>query len=195
MTTHTTHRRSRNVRRFAGWAMGLALIGLVAAYAGLRSWTGANDGLLPDIRSEVGMAARHVRQTAVRDGIADWRLDAEGARLSEDGEHAVVDRPEVVFFMEDRREVRLTAREGAIRTATNDIRVSGHVVVRDPDYRLETETLRYFQADRRLVSESPVTLSGAKMSLEADRAEFDLAAGKAIFRGNVTGVFGDGLQL
>lgn len=195
MKTRPENRRARNVRRLTGWAMGLAVVGLLIAFAGLRSWRDPSEDFLPGIRGEVGMAASRVRQTALRNGIEDWRLDAEGARLSEDGEHAVVDRPEVVLYMEDRREMRLTAREGAVRTATRDIRMSGDVVARDAEYRLETEILRYFHADRRMVTESRVVLSGEKMTLEADRAEFDLAAGRATFRGNVKGTFGDGFQL
>jgi LPS export ABC transporter protein LptC len=175
--------------------MALVLVGLVAAFAGLRPWEPDGGDLMPAIRGEVGMAASRVRQTATRDGVVDWRLDAAGARVMDNGGAAVVEAPEVVFFMKNQGDVRLTAREGTVKTATNDIRVAGNVVMRDPAYRLETEALRYLHADRRLVSESPVTLSGQGMSLQADHLELDLDAGRAVFTGRVKGTFGDGFRL
>lgn len=195
MTPSTELRRSRTLRRAAGWTMALVLVGLVAAFAGLRSWNPEMGDVMPAIRSEVGMAASRVRQTATRNGIVDWRLDAAGAQLMENGQAAVVEAPEVVFFMENQRDVRLTARQGRVKTATNDIRVSGNVVMQDPAYRLETEALRYLYADRRLVSESPVTLSGQGMSLQADHLELDLEAGRAVFTGRVKSTFGNGFRL
>jgi LPS export ABC transporter protein LptC len=175
--------------------MAAALAGLLVAFAGLRFWDDAAEDLAPEIRSEVGMAARRVKQTAIRDGITDWKLDAAGARLVENGELAVVERPEVVFFMKNRKNVVLTAKEGRIRTGSHDLRMSGDVVVRDETYRLETEELQYRHAERRLISETPVKLSGDDMTLEADRAEMDLEAGRATFEGNVKGAFGDDFPL
>jgi LPS export ABC transporter protein LptC len=175
--------------------MFLALAGLLAAFAGLRFWEDAADDLGPAIQSEVGMAASRVKQTAIRNGVADWRLDAAGAKLTENGELAVVDRPEVVFFMESGENITLTANEGRLRTGSHDLRVSGDVVVRDQAYRLETQELQYQHEARRLISETPVTLSGEAMTLEADRAELDLEAGRATFQGNVKGTFGDDFPL
>jgi LPS export ABC transporter protein LptC len=195
MTIEKAQRRTRALRRAAGWGMVAALVGLLGAFAGLRFWGDAADDLSPAIQSEVGMAARRVKQTAIRDGVTDWRLDAAGARLVENGELAVVERPEVVFFMENRENITLTAREGRLRTGSNDLRMSGDVVVRDETYRLETEELRYQHEARRLISETPVTLSGEAMTLEADRAELDLEAGRATFEGNVKGTFGDDFPL
>jgi LPS export ABC transporter protein LptC len=175
--------------------MFLALAGLLAAFAGLRFWEDAGEDLEPAIRSEVGMAASRVKQTAIRDGVTDWTLDAAGARLVENGELALVERPEVVFFMENRKNITLTANEGRVRTGSHDLRMSGGVVVRDETYRLETEELHYRHAERRLISETPVKLSGGAMTLEADRAEMDLEAGRATFEGNVKGTFGDDFPL
>ncbi|MFP4031119.1 MAG: LPS export ABC transporter periplasmic protein LptC [Desulfococcaceae bacterium] len=195
MTTENTRRRTRFLRRATGWGMFLALAGLFAALAGLRFWDDAADDLGPSIQSEVGMAASRVKQTAIRDGLTDWKLDAAGAKLAENGELAVVDRPEVVFFMENGENITLTANEGRLRTGSHDLRVSGEVVIRDEAYRLETEELRYQHEARRLISETPVTLSGEAMTLESDRAELDLEAGRATFQGNVKGTFGDDFPL
>lgn len=195
MTTEKARRRSRVLRRATGWGMFLALAGLLAAFAGLRFWEDAADDLGPSIQSEVGMAASRVKQTAIRDGITDWRLDAAGAKLTENGEVAVVDRPEVIFFMGNGENITLTANEGRLGTGSHDLRVSGDVVVRDQAYQLETEELQYQHEARRLISETPVTLSGEAMTLEADRAELDMEAGRATFQGNVKGTFGDDFPL
>ena len=81
------------------------------------------------------------------------------------------------------------------RSDTNNIRVSGEVVVQDEEIVLKTEALDYDNARRLLFTEVPVALSGAEFDLTADSASLDIRSRQAVLKGNVKGTLNESLEL
>ena len=82
---------------------------------------------------------------------------------------------------------RALETESFLKTDSNDIEVNGDVVIRNADYRLETETIFYGHEERTINSKVPVVISGPSFNLVADSLQIDLNKKNALFKGNIKG--------
>jgi LPS export ABC transporter protein LptC len=94
----------------------------------------------------------------------------------------------VVFFLENREKVTLTAQKGVLQTDTNDFQVSGQVVVHSTEYTMETSEVRYSHDGRKIFTNVPADIAGKSMEVRADRISFDLNSNQASLEGNVKGI-------
>jgi len=133
------------------------------------------------------IAIGRVRQTATKDGHTEWSLDAASVKYMESEKKALFKDISVTFFLKDGGKVFLTADAGTLRTESKDIEVTGEVVVRSEDYRLESDSLRYQHEKRLLFAKVPVKITGKDFDLVADSLSVDLNQEKAWFKGNVKG--------
>ena len=70
---------------------------------------------------------------------------------------------------------------------TNDIEVTGNVVIKNIAYRLQTEVIHYHHKLRMIISEAPVEISGTSFNMTADSMSIDLNRHQAVFKGNIKG--------
>ena len=152
-------------------------------------------GLKSSIQSAAKMSLGKVHHTATRDGVIEWSLDASSARLLDEKKQLILDDLSAVFYMKDGEEAQLTAAKGFLHTDSNDIEVAGNVVVKNNDYVLKTEKLKYEHIRRILFSNVSVEISGDSKKLTADSISFDLNTKKTIFEGNVKGAFSENIKL
>ncbi len=149
-------------------------------------------GIPTFLQSGVRMALASVTQYSTMDGQTRWKLDAASARLIDSENAAVFARPAVRFFSEQQGEIRVNAKEGQVQTGSNDIRVSGDVVMEGADFRLETPSLEYRHDRKEFVTPESVRISGAGILITADSGAVDIQGRKAEFIGHVKGFFGAG---
>ena len=135
----------------------------------------------PDATLSIGK----ISHTATRKGKKEWSLEAASANYIGKTSQMVLDDLKVTFFLDDESEITLTADEGILNTDSNDIEVSGNVVVIDREYRLVTQNLNYTHNRRMLYSTAPVTISGPEAHLTADKISFDLNTKKVTLEGSV----------
>jgi LPS export ABC transporter protein LptC len=95
----------------------------------------------------------------------------------------------VTFFLKDNSEVYLTADRGKLNTKTNNIYVSGNVVITKDKYVITTDKMRYKHKDRLIFSSDPVVISGESGKITANTATFDLDTNKITLEGKVEGTF------
>ncbi|MDJ0783836.1 MAG: LPS export ABC transporter periplasmic protein LptC [Desulfosarcinaceae bacterium] len=145
--------------------------------------------------TDATMALTNVRQTAVKNGIKEWHLEALAATLLEAKHQMILEQPTVEFFMENGEQLTLTAQKGILDTKTNDIQVSGQVVVRHQAYTLTGEAFAYSHAEERLVSQAPVTIIGDRLRLTAARMTVDLNTQQTELAGDVKGILNDTFSL
>ena len=136
-----------------------------------------------------------VHQIATRDGKKEWRLDADSAHYLNSENRVILNDLAMTFFMENQREVLLTARQGILRTDTKDIVVDGSVVLTSDDSRLTTEKLSYAHENRLISTDSPVNITGNAYKLSAESMLLDLDRDKVEFVGNVKGHFSEDFSL
>lgn len=172
-----------------GLFLGTIVVGCIVffSFVGLQIVRNRPEKIASVINANTTMAIDNVHQTATRDGVKEWSLDASSAELIESGKKALFNNVSVVFFLKDSSRVLMTAQQGILDTGTNDLTVSGNVVVNNKAYRIGTETLHYQHDDRIVSTDTSVEISGSLMAFQADGLTFDMATGKAILEGNVKG--------
>lgn len=167
----------------------------MGAFLRYRNSTGDNTSFLTGDRSNASLSIGKVHHTATRDGKKEWTLVADSAHYMESENRALFENLTVAFFMEDGSEVDLTAERGYLQTDSNDIRVEGNVRVNNGVYWLETESLDYSHALRRLYTDDHVKVSGEWFSLNADGVSVDMHTQQSEFQGNVKGVLSEDILL
>lgn len=145
----------------------------------------------PSVPESVGnavMALSKVRQTATKDGIVQWKLQADTARMDAETGQMVLQSPEINFFLDDGSQVHLTAQKGVLDTRANDMQVQGNVHLSSDRYTLVTEALAYDHARRVITTEHSVRINGKTIQLNAAAMTYDLKTNQALFGGPVKGV-------
>ena len=174
----------------------LAILGVLAAiFTDYRRILGKPEKVMSLIEEGASISVGKIRQTATRNGVTEWSLESVSAKYLNEKKQAVFQDLSVTFFMKDNKKVYLTANEGILKTDSNDIEVTGNVVVKNEDYNLKTEKL-YYEHDRRIFSsKSRVEIIGSTFDLGADAMYFDLNTNRTVFQGSVKGAFQQNVAL
>ena len=177
-----------------GLFFGTIVVGCVIffVFVGLRMVRNSHEKLVTSINSNTTMSIDNVHQTATRDGVKEWSLDASSAELIESGKKALFENVSVVFFLKDDSRVLMTAKKGILRTDTNDLTINGNVVVNNNKYKIETEKLHYKHNSRMVSTDGSVKISGELMAFKADAMTFDMKTSKMLLAGNVKGTISGG---
>jgi LPS export ABC transporter protein LptC len=133
------------------------------------------------------MTLMGIHQTATKEGKVQWELDADSAQMESANGRMILTGPKVNFILQDGGKVHLTAREGVLHTRSNDMAAKGHVRLRNDQYELETESLKYQHKERLLSCQTPVRIIGPAFDLRADRMTYNLEENRAYFDGRVEG--------
>jgi len=154
-----------------------------------------NDSPVSIGKSDANIIIGKAHQTATRNGIKEWSLDAASVDYMDKNSKAVFKDLSVTFYLKDGTMVYITANQGILKTDSNDMEIYGNVVVRNKDYKLKCENL-YYEHDKRIIfSKTPVNLTGDSLELVADSMSLDLNTEKASFEGKVKGTFSEQFTL
>lgn len=141
------------------------------------------------------MSISKFHQIATRNGIKEWRLEAGSAKYVDPKRQAILQDISVIFFLKDNGRAHLSADRGVLRIESNDIEVSGNVVVTNKDYTMKTESLSYRHGERLIESNAPVQMVGDSFRFTAESMSFDLHSNRTTLVGNVEGVFNETFAL
>ena len=147
------------------------------------------------VSSKANISIGKAHQTATRNGIKEWSLDAASADYMTDKNQAVFKDLSVTFFLKDNTKVYITAERGLLKTDSNDMEISNNVVIRYTQYKLKCEYLYYEHKKRIIFSNVPVDITGDSFQLVADAMSLNLNTNKTLFEGKVKGVFRGGIAL
>ena len=168
---------------------------IIAVFSAYRSISGKTAGIKSVIHSAAKMSLGKVHHTATRDGIIEWSLNANSAKLLDEKKQLILDDLSVIFYMKDGKKLHLAAANGCLHTDSNNIEVSGNVVLRNNNYVLKTEKLSYEHTSRIIFSNVFVEISSDSQKLTADSISFNLNTKKTMLKGNVNGVFRENIKL
>ena len=168
---------------------------VIFVYIGYRRLSEAPHAILSTIQDGADMSIGKIHQTATRDGKREWSLEASSARYSQTKKEVILKDLSITFFLDDDSEVYLTANRGILNTGTNDIEVTGDVVIIRENYELTTEKLNYEHALRIVFSEVPVIIVGDDAKISADSASLDLNTKKLRLMGNVESIISENIRL
>ena len=190
--------KNQNPRKLKFFLISIIIILLgiiIAVFSTYRNILDETAGLKSVIHSAAKMSLGKLHHTATRDGVIEWSLDASSAKLLDEKKQLILDDLSVVFYMKDGEKAYLTAEKGFLHTESNDIEVTGNVVVKNNNYVLKTEKLNYEHTRRILFSNVSVEISSDSEKLTADSISFDLNTKKTMLEGNVKGIFSENIKL
>jgi LPS export ABC transporter protein LptC len=144
---------------------------------------------------EADLTISKVHQTATRDGIKEWHLDAESAKFYNKNRELILNSISMVFFLENDRIINLSADKGILATESKDVVVEGNIIVTGEQARLETSRLYYSHNKRMLYGDEPVRITGEAFYLKADGVSYDLNTNRTVFEGNVEGFLSEDLSM
>jgi len=164
----------------------LSAVGMiVSVFIGYRQVSTAPELLLTSIKEGANLSLGKIRQTATRDGLKEWSLEADSANYMEAENKVDLKKLAMIYFLEDNREVYLEADQGILQTDTNDIEVSGNVVIRNDEYQMKTDHLSYDHGQRIIICDQSIRIWGQDSEIKAESAKYDLNADKIVLKGNV----------
>ena len=171
--------------------IGIALmVGLlITVFVKYREFSDNPAKLVEMIPDGADISIGEIQHTAVKDGRKEWSLEAASAKYSDSAKEALFEDVQVSFFLENGREVMVKGRQGRLDTETNDIEISGDVIVKDAEYQLAAEILLYDHVHRKINIPVPVKIMGQTFELQAREMTVDLESETAFFKGAVRGVF------
>ena len=170
--------------------------GIVSAiFVGYRHISDKKDSLVSNIRSKANISIGKAHQTATRNGIIEWSLDAASVDYINDKNQAIFHDLSVKFFLKDNTNVYLKADRGILNTDSNNMKISGNVVVENDSYRLKSDNLYYKHNGRMIYSDTSVNITGDLFNLVADSMSLDLNTNRSIFEGKVAGTLHERITL
>jgi LPS export ABC transporter protein LptC/lipopolysaccharide transport protein LptA len=179
----------RRMKRALAIGAALALIAAGTAAllgVGARLRTGAS-GPAPAPAPADGdaLVIEGLRQTAARDGVTQYVLNARSAILLQEEKRFLLTEPRVAFYRPENETFFLSAAKGAVATELRDMEAEGEVLMWNDRYRVRTERVRYTHAERVIASDLPVAVTGKGSRITADAGSVDLEANRVSLAGNV----------
>ncbi len=153
------------------------------------------ENIVSGIQSKANISIGKAHQTATKNGIKEWSLDATSVNYIVKKNQAIFQDLSVTFYLKDKSEVYLTANKGILKTDSNDMELFGNIVVKNLKYSLKTENLFYRHNKRIILSKVPVKVTGATFNLAADSMSLNLNTNKTMFEGNVEGILSESIRL
>jgi LPS export ABC transporter protein LptC len=166
------------------------LVGLgvtLVVFTSHRRILGKDKNIVSNIKNNANISIGNAHQTATRNGIKEWNLDAASVNYMVKKNQAIFQDLSITFYLKNKTEVYLTANKGILKIDSNDMEVSGNVVVKNSTYRLKTENLFYRHNQRIILSKVPVQVFGNAFNLVADSMSLNLNTNKLMFEGKVQG--------
>jgi LPS export ABC transporter protein LptC len=155
-----------------------------------------NEGhIVSDMQSKANISIGKAHQTAIKNGIKEWNLEAASVNYMVEKNQAIFQDLFITFYLKDKSQVYLTANKGILNIDSNDMEIFGNVVIKNTTYRLKTENLFYRHNRRIIFSKVPVTVTGADFELAADSMSLNLNTNKTMFEGKVQGTLREVIKL
>jgi LPS export ABC transporter protein LptC len=142
-------------------------------------------------QEEATLSINGIRMTAVREGHTAWYLTADHGIYLDNNSKAIFNGITATFITDKGNPVVLTADRATYFSNSNDLEVSGHVVIKNDQYQLETEHLSYDHSHRVLTSNTRVLVKSEGGVVAADAMAYDLRTDQITLKGNIAGTLSE----
>ncbi|MBW1643512.1 MAG: LPS export ABC transporter periplasmic protein LptC [Deltaproteobacteria bacterium] len=156
---------------------------IIGYYIGKRHTFSGPEELISSIKNDASISIDTVHQETTRDGKKEWSLDASSVQYIIKKKRAIFNDLSAIYFLKGDKKIYLTANKGILNTESNDIEILGNVVVKNDDYKLNTEILFYDHEKRKIYSRAPVKIFDGSSTLMAKSMSIDLNTNNLTFSG------------
>jgi LPS export ABC transporter protein LptC len=179
------YKKPKKLKIFLLATIFVILGGIIGIYIGFRENPQVIESVPQTVEPNATLSIGRIHQTATRDGRKEWSLEADSAHYIKEKNQMVLKDLKVVFFLKDNSEINLEADQGVLRIDSNDIEVSGNVVLKNQEYKLVTAKLVYAHDQRLLHSNAQATIFSRSTQVAADSMALDLNTKKLTLEGRV----------
>ncbi len=177
----------RSMRSILLWLLALALFGGVI-YAVTLTLQDPEPTGTTDVWSDEAPPTFIAYQTTIvgtRDGVRQWRLEAESVH-DQDGQVHLVGIAQGVLYRDGEAYLEFTAERGIWHRRTEDLHLLGNVkVYQEGEQILATDSLQWRSASELLIADSPVEVRHEGTRIEAQRMRGEMDKGRLIFEDGV----------
>lgn len=173
----------------------IALGATIVVFVSHRRVLDKEENIVSSVQSKANISIGKAHQTATRNGIKEWSLDAASVNYIVKRNQAIFLDVSVIFYLKDKTEVYLTANKGILNTNSNNMELFGNVVVKNAKYRLKTENLHYKHNKRVISSKVPVIITGTAFDFAADSMSINLNTNNTMLEGKVEGTIVESIRL
>jgi len=186
---------SKKLKLFLLSVIVITLTVVIAVFINYRRILNKPEKLISSLPGGANLSIGEIHQTATRNGIKEWSLDAASAQYIDAKKMVVLNDLSITFFLKDKRKVYLTANKGILETDSKNIEIIGDIIVKNESSRLFTERIKYEHSQRLLLSKVPVKITGNSYQITADMMSLDLNTNKTVLEGRVEGAFSENFAL
>lgn len=142
------------------------LLVVTIAYVILRQRNLPEGGQLNILADNVDLQIRDVLYTDVGDSGMKWEIKADSAKYMKNDNLALFENVTMKVILQDGRTFIMTGNNGRMYTEKKDIEILGNVsVISDAGDRLTTDILKYTDSEKRISTDSPVTMENSRMQV------------------------------
>lgn len=142
---------------------------------------------------EVDVSLGEIYHEAIKNGKKEWCLKALAGNYAEASKQMILKNLSVTFFLKDNSEVTLSADGGILNTNSNDMDVTGNIIIKNKDYTVFTDKLHYEHNNRIIHAAAPVKIKGEMINFTAQTMTINLNTNKLQLGGDVAGILSDKL--
>ncbi|MDA8403257.1 MAG: LPS export ABC transporter periplasmic protein LptC [Desulfobacteraceae bacterium] len=181
-------RNPAKIKFFLYFIIATICLSVVAVFVNYRYLSG-KDPFFSILTNKATLSLNNVDHTQTKAGVKQCRLKAGTVNYFQDTNKAIFTDLNVIVYSKDNSPTTITAKNGQLNTATNDITATGNVRVVNGDFSFETETLNYNSKERILSADVPVKFLKDKSQITANTVSIDLNTNIMTLKGNVKGTF------
>jgi len=134
------------------------------------------------LNTKADMGLKQIHLTEVKAGDRQWEITAKAVQYFQEENLALLTEIKAKIFSRDGRQFDISGDRARLDLQSRDMEVEGNITAKSSDgYELRTESLKFIQASRKIVSKSPVViksprfqLAGVGMVIDLDRQNFRL---------------------
>jgi LPS export ABC transporter protein LptC len=145
-------------------------------------------GRAPGLYPEAAQRLEDFQRVKVEDGNVVWELSAREAHYFADGDRAVVQQPEMVFYEDGVEKARLASEEGNISfngTDLQSVEMRTSVRVEGAGYVVETDNATYERERDVIVAPGAVRIVGDRLTLVGSKMEVGVSTRRLTLLGDV----------
>lgn len=114
----------------------------------------------------VDLQVQNVTYTDVGSSGEKWEVKADSARYMREQKIALFDRVTIRLILADGQTFNLTGDQGRLKTDLKDMDITGNVVIlSDRGDRFTTDRLQYVHGEKKISTQSPVTMENDRMKI------------------------------
>ncbi len=189
--------KSKKLKIFLSLAILLSTGIIFASFIAYRASIDEPETLISAIQNKANLAIKNFHYTTHRLGIKAWNIDAGKALQTGEGKNAVFQLEDIsaTYFAKQGGKIFLSAKQGIFSIKSNNLEVSGDVLIKNETFDIKTQKLHYKYNDNIIFAKTPVEITGNSILITADSISIDLTTKRTILEGNIKSTFSNSFAL